>query len=189
MYTLYKKLRAFLLVLCAVYITTVSYLLCKWAPIAFEGAAVHAFTVSLVFISLGMWAYTAYQLWKWKTGSTLSFAEVISTMIGGVMAWQPKRFIATVSAKWNSMLERLVDNGDRTNLLVDTLSMWFMTTLLLYVGMVASSRSSMAFLGALLVFLIVGLIAVNTILHWEAGKYFWRNGKYGYKHNRPTSAN
>ncbi len=192
MYSLYKKIRPFLLILCAAYFTGASYLLGLWAPIGFEGSVATIFVVSLLGSTLGMWAFTVYQLWKWKTGSALSFAEVLAEKIDAAMSWEIKRFLnalpAQMLAKWKIMLERIVDHGDRQNLLIDTFSLWLVSTIAIYTGMYAAYKYASPLMGALLVLLLVVAQALNAILLCDAGRYFWRNGKRGYKHNRPTVA-
>jgi hypothetical protein len=87
-------------------------------------------------------------------------------------------------AMWTAFLAEITDQGDKTNLLVDIATVWFMGQMLLFVGLVSASKHSFPLVGALLCFGIVGLIALYTIVCWEASKYVWKNGKKGYKHTR-----
>lgn len=85
MNTFYNKfLRPGLIAFCAIYITLVSIFLIAWAPYGFEGATLYGFVVSLAFVTVSMWAYTAYEVWKAKTGSRLTFSRLVDHIIEAV---------------------------------------------------------------------------------------------------------
>lgn len=185
---MFKKICLVLLILFAGYVTVTSYLLIQWAPIGFGELEARILTVSLIGLTVGMWVYTTYELWKWKTSSILTFADVVLKILGAATTWRPKQFLYA----WKAHLEHYTEYGDRSSLMNNTMLYWFLIEISLAFGLGFLPRYPFPFVGALLGLVIVIMMTAVTILAWEAWKHYFKHGTHGWKnngtkHERPTS--
>ena len=103
-----------------------------------------------------------------------------------------KKFVAT----WKSYMDGLVDRNDKDNLIGDIVIVWVLgqiticavfVAVIKYMPALTHGSTALSFLAAVGMFAIPVLGAVFTVVCWESGKYVYKNGKVGYKHNRRTT--
>jgi hypothetical protein len=204
MYTLYKATRSLFLVFCALYVTWCANRLVEASSyIAGGGIAEHAFVVSVVFTAIYAWGFTLYKLWQWRTGSTMTFADLVTEKLDAALDFicfhsmivtNPLGFAERINAlgasipsklmsAWVAHLAYHTEHGDRGSLMLDTFGYWLMGTVVLSIGLYFGYEHPFPFVGALLSLVIAVMMVAFTIISWEAWKHYFKHGTAGWKNN------